>query len=671
MKILDVGRTKLPRNQAWQFRLMSLALVLLVCLAGLREPSPVMRLDRAIFDTLLTNTASNQSAPDTMVVDIDEVSLAAVGQWPWPRYRIAALVDGIAAAQPSAMALDVLLPEADRTSLAEIQRALKQDFNINVGFTGVPAGLMDNDGYLGHRMAQADALGARYFYFDHTTKDDQPLRPGGEIEGRVDLLLLNQASGVLDNVDEIARQIRYSGFVNVRHDDDELLRQMPLLIAYKGIVHPSLALAATMRALDVSSARVESNRDGLSLRVGPHEVPLDSSGYVRLRFNGPASRYRSISAIDVLAGRVRAEDLRGKIVFVGSSAVGLHDIHITAVDRRFSGLKLQSVVAQNILDERAVRIPKWEGWFVFALAGSVALLLSQLFVAGYRLAVLAGTSVAAGLVFLALTTTVFLHNSMYLPVAAPLLVLGLLQALFITARLAFHRRQVKHWHKQLEKARQLTIESMAAVAETRDPETGAHIKRTQNYVRAIARRLQHEGHYVDTLTKDYIHLLFLSAPLHDIGKVGVPDAILLKPGPLTDEEWITMRKHPEFGKQIILSTADSLEGDNFLTIASEIAATHHEKWDGTGYPLGLMGQEIPLSGRIMAVADIYDALISRRCYKEPFSHERSITMMRELRGKTFDPLVFDAFIEIEDEIQQIAGEFRDEDEMVMLDTQPT
>jgi adenylate cyclase len=670
MKILDVGRTKLPRDQAWTFWLTSLALVLLVCLGGLSGLAPVMRLDRAILDTLLANTVSKQSAPDTVVVNIDDVSLAAVGQWPWPRYRIAALVDLIAAAQPSAMALDFLLPEADRTSLAEIQRAFKRDFNIDVGFAGVPIGLMDNDGYLGHRMAQADALGARYFYFDHTTKDDKPLRSGIGVEGRLDLLLLDQASGVLDNVDVITRQTPYTGFVNVRHDDDDLLRQVPLLIAYKGVVHPSLALAATMRALGVSSARVESNRDGLSLRVGPHEVPLDSSGYVRLRFNGPASNYRSISAVDVLTGRARAEDLRGKIVFVGSSAAGLNDIHVTAVDRSFSGLKVQSVVAQNILDDRAVRIPKWDGWFVFALAGMVALLLGHLFVAGYSIAALIGTSVAAGLGFLALTTTVFLHNSMYLRVAAPLLVLGLLQALFITARLAFHRRQVKHWHKQLEKARQLTIESMAAVAETRDPETGAHIKRTQNYVRAIARRLQHAGYYVDTLTKDYINLLFLSAPLHDIGKVGVPDAILLKPGPLTDEEWITMRKHAEFGKQIILSTANRLEGDNFLTIASEIAATHHEKWDGAGYPLGLAGQEIPLAGRIMAVADIYDALISRRCYKEPFSHERSITMMRELRGKTFDPVVFDAFIEIEDEIKQIAADFRDEDEMEEFDTQP-
>ncbi|MEO7050886.1 MAG: HD domain-containing phosphohydrolase, partial [Rhodanobacter sp.] len=216
---------------------------------------------------------------------------------------------------------------------------------------------------------------------------------------------------------------------------------------------------------------------------------------------------------------------------------------------------------------------------------------------------------------------------------------------------------------------QVTIESMAAVAETRDPETGGHIKRTQHYVRAVAKRLQQAGHYRQILTKEYIDLLFLSAPLHDIGKVGVPDHILLKPGPLTDEEQKIMRRHAEFGRKIILSTAKQIEGDNFLLIAGEIAATHHEKWDGTGYPAALQGQDIPLSGRIMAVADIYDALISRRCYKAPFPHDLATALMRDLRDTTFDPVVLDAFFEIEAEIVQIAARFRDDGEEAQKTTE--
>lgn len=653
---------KLPPRQALVFMLAGLALALAVGLGGVFELAPWTRLDRAILDALLVHTASGQSARDTVVVDVDELSLAAVGQWPWPRYRVAALIDRIAAERPSAIALDIMLPEADRVSLAEIRQTFKHDFDVDLSFNGVPAALQDNDGYLGQQMARAAVVGARYFYFDHATKDARALRPGIGFDGRVDLLSLDRAEGVLENVDAIAGQTRVSGFVNVRADRDGVLRRLPLLIEYHGVVHASLALAATMHALGVPSASVESGRDGLSLRIGRYVVPMDSSGYALLRFNGNAQRYASISAVDVLAGRGRTQDLRGKIVFIGSSAAGLNDLHVTAVDPLFPGLKVQSVLAQDILDGSVVRVPVWGETAALVIGLLLAALLCRLFVVGRALLILAAVGSSAAFALLALVAGTFLHAGMFVPVAAPLWVLGMVMVLCVVVRVVLDQRRARRWRKQLENARQVTIESMSAVAETRDPETGAHIKRTQHYVRAVARRLKTTGHYVDILTEEYIHLLFLSAPLHDIGKVGVPDNILLKPGRLTEDEWVIMRKHPEFGRQIILSTAQRIEGDNFLSIASEIAATHHEKWDGTGYPAGLQGQDIPLSGRIMAVADIYDALISRRCYKEPFSHEVAATMMRELRGTTFDPVVLDAFFEIEEEIRHIARCFRDEDE---------
>jgi adenylate cyclase len=153
--------------------------------------------------------------------------------------------------------------------------------------------------------------------------------------------------------------------------------------------------------------------------------------------------------------------------------------------------------------------------------------------------------------------------------------------------------------------------------------------------------------------------LFASAPLHDIGKVGVPDHILLKPDKLTEEEFVQMKRHAEFGRSIVANTERLIEGENFLVLAGEIAATHHEKWDGSGYPLGLRGEDIPLSGRIMAVADVYDALISRRCYKPPFTHDDSMAIMREQRGTSFDPVVLDAFFAIEEEIKRIAETYRD------------
>ena len=653
-------QARLSRRPAVCVLLAGVAIALALGLGGLFDFPPVARLNRFMLDTLLVQTAPGTRAHDTVVVDIDDISLSALGQWPWPRYRVAELIDRIAAGHPSAIAMDIVFPEADRTSLTDIRKTFKRDFGVDVSFNGVPSGLLDNDGYLGQEMARADVVGAQYFYFDHVTRTP-PVRPGVGFEGRVDALSLDRAPGVLNSVDAIASQTRTSGFVNSRLDGDGVLRRLPLLIEHDGVIHASLALAATMHALGVDVARVESDPDGLSLKVGSHGVPIDRTGYALLRFNGPSQLYDSLSAVDVLAGRFRPADLRGKIVFIGSSAVGLRDVHRTAVDADFSGLKIQSVMAQNILDGNAVRIPAWGGKAALLIGLLAALVFSVMFVAGRGLLTLATFGAVAGAALVATVAGVFVRSSLFVPLAVPLLVMGTLLVLSFVARFVANQRHAQRWRRQLENARQVTIESMAAVAETRDPETGAHIKRTQHYVRAVARQLQRTGRYAELLTKEYIDLLFLSAPLHDIGKVGVPDHILLKPGPLTEDELKIMRRHAEFGRQIIHSTAEHIEGDNFLVVAGDIAATHHERWDGTGYPEGLRGQDIPLSGRIMAVADVYDALISRRCYKEPFPHERAKSVMHGLRGTNFDPLVLDAFLEIESEIVQIATRFRDAD----------
>ena len=659
---------RLPRIGFLLFPLAVFAIALAIGMGGLFDAAPVARLDRLMLDTLLVETASGAPASDTVAVDIDDVSLSALGQWPWPRYRVAQLIERIAAAHPSAIALDIVFPEADRTSLADIQKTYKRDFGIDVSINGVPAGLLDNDGYLGQQFASADVVGARYFYFDHMTRPERPLRPGIGFDGRVDLLSLERARGSLDSVGAIASQTRITGFLNSGLDADGMLRRLPLLVESDGVIHPSLALAATMRSLGVRSARIEARSDGLSIQVGSHRVPVDRTGYALLRFNGPSQRYESIPAVDVLDGRAREMDLRGKIVFIGSSAVGLHDVHRTAVDAHFSGLKIQSVMAQNILDNNAVRIPAWGSRAALLLGLFLAFGLCSLFLAGRSLVVVATFGALSGAVLMAIAAVVFVRTGLFIPMGVPVLVICTVLVLSFVVRFGINQRRAQRWRRQLENARQVTIESMAAVAETRDPETGAHIKRTQHYVRAIARRLQRTGHYPQTLTKEYIDLLFLSAPLHDVGKVGVPDHILLKPGPLTADELKIMRQHAEFGRKIIMNSAEQIEGDNFLLIAGQIAATHHEKWDGTGYPAGLRGNDIPLCGRIMAVADIYDALISRRCYKNAFPHARARALMDDLRGTTFDPVVLDAFLAIEDEVRQIAALFRDETDDAPVDT---
>lgn len=223
---------------------------------------------------------------------------------------------------------------------------------------------------------------------------------------------------------------------------------------------------------------------------------------------------------------------------------------------------------------------------------------------------------------------------------------------------------VKKRTSQLERMQNVIFKAMGTMAEYRDPETGGHIRRTQNYMRILAEKLSRNPKFKGYLTKQTIDLLYGSAPLHDIGKVGVPDSILLKPGKLTDEEFEIMKKHTTYGHDAILASEIELdeESGSFLKIAKEIAYTHQERWDGAGYPQGLKGEEIPISGRLMAVVDVYDALISRRVYKPPFPHDRAVAIIKEGRGSHFDPDIVDAFLELEDEFRMIALEFADYEE---------
>ena len=207
----------------------------------------------------------------------------------------------------------------------------------------------------------------------------------------------------------------------------------------------------------------------------------------------------------------------------------------------------------------------------------------------------------------------------------------------------------------------VTIHAMASLAETRDNETGNHIRRTQNYVKLLAQHLQFHPNYTHFLNMDgVIETLFKSAPLHDIGKVGIPDAILLKPGRFEPSEFEIMKSHPELGQNTILQAESELGIDvPFLQYAKEIAYGHHEKWDGSGYPQGLSGEDIPISARLMAVADVYDALISRRVYKEGMPHEQAVQIILDGKGTHFDPHIIEAFVVLHETFKEIASTFSD------------
>jgi len=251
------------------------------------------------------------------------------------------------------------------------------------------------------------------------------------------------------------------------------------------------------------------------------------------------------------------------------------------------------------------------------------------------------------------------------------------QPLEVLARVATHLELKRHRENLedmvQERTRELLLTQDAVIyglgilAEYRDPETGLHIKRTQLYVKLLAEQVRHHPRFQGYFDDTTIRLLYHSAPLHDIGKVGVPDHILLKPGPLTVPEFALMKRHTTYGREVIDRITAGMKIEtalSFLRLAGDCAYSHHEWWDGTGYN-GMRGDEIPVAGRLMALADVYDALTSKRVYKPAFSHERTLEMLTRGDGRTapqqFDPAVLEAFIELQDTFKQVSNAYRDED----------
>jgi len=234
---------------------------------------------------------------------------------------------------------------------------------------------------------------------------------------------------------------------------------------------------------------------------------------------------------------------------------------------------------------------------------------------------------------------------------------------FLKDKALYLESEVAKRSKELAAIQDVTILAMASLAETRDNDTGNHIRRTQYYLELLANYLKSHDRFRFFLTDHTINMLFKSAPLHDIGKVGIPDRILLKPGRFEPHEFEIMKTHCKLGRDAIQHAEDQLGLEvEFLKFAKEIAYGHQEKWDGSGYPEGLAGEAIPISARLMAVADVYDALISRRVYKEGMPHAKAVGILAEGRGTHFDPDIVDAFMALQEQFQEVAKRYADSDD---------
>ena len=621
-------------------------------------------LNNRVYDALLV-AGRGEPSRIPVIVDIDERSLKQYGQWPWPRHRVAILIDRLKELGALSIGLDMLFAEDDRTSITAVRRELLRDFGVDFGFTEVPQDLRDNDERLADALSRGGVVMGYQFLFEQDSASNNcvlhPLQVNNRRHGKTkgDSPVFIQAHSVSCNLRILSEAAAGSGFFNVSPDSDGILRRVPLIIEHRGRVYPSLALATLMQAQGINDVLLETD-DGSAdlLYLNKTAIPLTSKGSVLIRFRGKGRSFSYVSAADILSNRIPKEKIDGNIVFVGTSASGLKELKSTPLDPIFPGVEVHATVVDNILKKDFLSRPKWSPGLESLLALTFGLLSTLILAwtgAGWSSLLLAGIGVC---VWQASVWT-FRNEGVFISPVLPLMVLVCNFSLITFIKFCREEQRVKERTRELVMVQEATIESMSSLTETRDPETGGHIKRTQNYLRLLAEHLKHQPGFSPVLDDETIDLLCKSAPLHDIGKVGVSDRILLKPAKLTDEEFEEMKQHTVFGRDAILAAERKLGNTSFLRFARDIAYTHHERWDGSGYPEGLRGDQIPVAGRLMALADTYDAITSERVYKSPLSHEKAVKIIVEEKGAQFDPAVVDAFLQVEEDFRQTALRYCD------------
>ncbi len=614
------------------------------------------------YDKYTSIIPDKDTKKSIVIVDIDEKSLKEMGQWPWPRYKMAYLLLTLKRYRAASVGIDIVFSEPDRTSIKEIIRAYKKDYGINLNFNKIPNTLKDNDKILANVLKNGPFVLSNYIFFNEKNieRDCKYLTPL-KVVSKYKLPYINKGKGFLCNIPVIASSVKFKGFFNAIMDSDGTIRRLPLIAKYNGKVYPSLALATILNLNGTDEIEIGKDFNGNYVKVKGFKIPIDEHGNVLLNVKGKQNYYKYISALDLIRGNINKKDILGKLIFIGSTAVGLNDLHNVAGNVYYPGVEVHATFADNLLNEDFFFIPSWTKYLKIFFIFLLGLLLS--YILSLKRIGLSLTVLFLSIVLVLLGTYLLLvYFHIYIsPIEIVIsLILIFISILFINYVIEINKSL--QWANMLSRIHEATIESMATVAETRDPETGAHVLRTQNYVKVLAEELSKHEKYKNNLTDNYIEILYKSAAMHDIGKVGIPDRILLKPGKLTSEEFEIMKKHTVYGRNILQNAQKKIPENIFLKTAMEIAYCHHEKWDGSGYPQKLRGEKIPLAGRLMAVADVYDALISKRTYKKAFAHETACNMIIKDKGKHFDPDIVNAFIVSKEKFEKIAEKYSDEED---------
>ena len=617
--------------------------VLITAVLGVFRPTFLARLDDSVYDILLRSTPTKGPGRNVAIVDVDDRSLSTIGQWPWRRDVVGRLITRLRNAGASAIALDIIFAESDRYGQPGDSEGRSTGDMATTPDAALAGALREGRVILGYGLTFDAAPRARRACVLHPIGIAIVQPPD---ETRYEPLF--QATGAVCNLPMLAEAVATSGFLNAVPDSDGILRRVPLLAELDGRVYPGLALAAVAAATGARDMALRiANVNASVLTIDNRTVPVDGKSNLLLRYRGKKRTFPYFSAADVLTDQVPAGALRGKIVFVGTTALGTRDVVATPLDTLFAGVEVQATVADNLLEQDFIRRSALgttlESLVVLVLGIAMAVLVAGIGIASGLIG--AAASVAAlwwGTVWLLSTRGVFIS-----PLSPTIGVLAAL-AVMTLAKFTVERGRANGASREKTAAQCLMVQALLSLTEVRDPETGRHSRRTQQYARLLAEQLATQPDFRAYLTRERIDLLSSLAPLHDIGKVGVADHVLNKPGALTPEELAEMRKHPALGRDVILKAQArvSVRDDATLEMAKDIVYTHHERWDGAGYPQGLRGTAIPLAGRVMALVDVYDAARARTLYRQCLSHDDTVEFIVGGKGTHFDPAVVDAFLSV-------------------------
>jgi CHASE2 domain-containing sensor protein len=620
--------------------------VLFVAVLALLRPAALARLDDAAYDVIVRMSETRPPDPAIAIVDVDERSLESVGQWPWRRDVVGQLITRLRQAGAAVIAIDIVFAEPDRYV-----------------FAGTGPGAGSPDEMFARAMHGAPVVLGYGLHFDPRVTAKRPcvLHPAPlavvQPPDAPSTLPMFQASAAVCNLPVLSEAARSSGFLNAAPDRDGILRRVPVLAEMDGRIYPSLALAAVAAARPAAEMvlRVE-NINASRLSIGNRTIPLDGRSNLLLGFRGKKRTFPYLSATDVLNGATPADAVRGKIVFVGTTALGTREVVATPLDTQFVGVEVHATAADNLLQQDFVHRTAFgsslDALAVLAIGLAIAgLITSAGVVAGLTGGAIGVVGLWWGASWLLTSNRVFVS-----PLFSTMAILACAGAMTL-AKFTVERGRANTESRQKAAAQRLMVQTLLSLTEVRDAETGRHSRRTQQYARLLAEPLADHRDYHAYLTPERIDLLASLAPLHDIGKVGIPDRVLNKPGALTAEEQVEMRRHPELGRQVILK-AEARVGigdDVTLQLAKDIVYTHHERWDGTGYPQGLRASEIPVAGRIMALVDVYDAVRARSLYRKCMSHEDAVALIVRGKGTHFDPAVVEAFLRVAGAFESVSS----------------